>query len=222
MRLGLLIFSILLFFKAAAADPIYRTVDEEGRMIFQSSPQGKSGESVNLPKIEKENFNKRIENLKKTIPDTCQKRGGIDCSKGADGDGSVICLDDFKESPLSFTEECSRVRLQITAENFFDKVDMPLKGNDLRPESYGGTVPTRISIQVRNLSSVKAEEVQVAAEIVKRPFPAIGPEVIEPFGLEEYTVFIDRKELPPFADFRTRYRTRLNCKNCISINRLRR
>jgi len=168
----------------------------------------------------KENFMERLEAIKLHTPITCAHHNGVDCEKGADKiDGSVICGDDFKDSKESYTEFCTQTRLQIISETFLDK-----DGNDIprelrKPKTFGGVVPAKIVIKLRNLSAIKAKMVKVEGEIVKRKFLANGPVDMEPFSLEEYIWTVDESLLPIFPDFRRKYQTLVSCQNCLSSRR---
>lgn len=207
-----LFFIILLFAIETAAEPVTIAKDPEGREIYQSG-EWFAGDKTELPQLEREQLTEKIERLRSTTPETCASRGGVDCALGADSaDGSAICQDGHRGVALSYQEACSSARLEIARVSFF--ADRELSGSELRPFEYGGIVPQRILIHLRNLSGVTAYGVEVRAEVAKRRFNAAGPSQVAPFALEEYTFSPDRSQLPPFTDFRKSYRTRVSCKNC--------
>ncbi len=218
LALGLLLFSAT----AVEAEPIYRKIEPSGRITYQTSSAGSQAQAVKLPEVRKENLTKKLTEIRKEIPETCERHGGIDCAKGADSDASVICVDGYAGVRQNFLESCSTVRLELLGEEFVDERGAAIKKELLRPEAYGGKKPEKILISLRNLSAVSAKGVRVSGEVVKRKFPASGPAEIAPYGLERYEVPVDRERLPPFADFRTRYRSVVSCSNCLAVQKSRR
>jgi len=170
--------------------------------------------------LKKENFLERLQEIKRNTPVTCSAHSGIDCEKGADNtDGSVVCADDFRDSKESFQEFCTQTRLQLLSETFLDKDGNEIPRERRKPKTFGGITPAKIVVKLRNLSGIKAKRVKVEGEIVKRKFRADGPSDLDPFSLEEYTVVIEESQLPIFPDFRTKYRTLVDCDNCLSSRR---
>jgi len=219
MKFKLVISALILWQSAAVAEPVYKNIDSQGRVIF-SAGQGASGTKAELPEITKESIDSNIAQVKRETPETCEKRGGVDCEKGPDsGDGSAICLDGTTEVALHFTEVCSEAKLEIVGERFLDTDGLELKGELLRPSEYGGVTPDKVVVSVRNLSSVSAKEVQIQGQITKRKLPGRGPQIIEGHGLEDYEIEISIDELPPYSDFRKNYRTLLGCTNCRGVKR---
>jgi len=168
----------------------------------------------------KENFQERLQAIKRSTPMTCVSHKGIDCEKGVDGsDGSVVCEDSFKDSLESFDEFCTQTRLQLISETFLDKDGVEIPREKRKPKTFGGVTPAKILVKLRNLSGIKAKQVKVEGEIVKRKFRGEGALDIEPFSLEEYIISFDESSLPIFPDFRTKYKTLIDCKNCLSSRR---
>ena len=217
-RFFLILITFFLVANYSFAQPVSKEVDSSGHVFYKSSDSVKH--SAALPEIKKENLEEKISEIKKNIPLTCSQHQGIDCEKGADADDqSVICVDDFRDSKESFKEFCSQTRLQLLSESFLDEHDQEIPKELRKPKKYGGKVPVKIVVKLRNLSGVPAKNVVVQAEIVKRSFDGTGPSEISPFALEEYVVNINEARLPLFSDFRTRYRTVINCDNCLSSRR---
>ena len=96
---------------AAAADPIYRHVDASGRVTYGNTPVEPGAKPADLPKVQKENFTQKVSAIEQAIPETCDKHGGVDCSQGADADGSVICLDGFRNVHQTYEEMCTTAAL---------------------------------------------------------------------------------------------------------------
>jgi len=201
----------------AEAQHLGEEFDDSGREIFKSSPVAPIPEA--LPSIKKENFDARLAEIKAKIPLTCAKHGGIDCSKEDIKDHSVVCADGFLDSKEIFLELCSQTRLQLLSETFLSDKGVEIPAELRKPKNFGGIVPHQIVVKLRNLSGIPAKRVLVEGEIVKRRFSAVGPQDIQPFELEEYTVRIDERHLPPFSDFRTKYKTKVTCDNCLSTRK---
>jgi hypothetical protein len=186
--------------------------------IYKSSSSNPGTEK--LPEIKKENFQDRLEEIRRNTPQSCSVHKGFDCEKGEDKlDGSVICNDGFKDSKESFFEFCSQTRLQLISERFLDADGADIPREHRMPKASGGIVPAKIIIRLRNLSGIKAKQVKVEGEIVKRKFRAEGPEEIDPYNFEEYTWTVEESRLPIFSDFRRKYQTLINCQNCLSSRR---
>lgn len=98
---------------------------------------------------------------KKTYPETCRSHGGIDC-KEEDFDGSVVCVDGFRDSPQKYVDECTIAELTIISHE---------EGRLL----------------VKNSSPITAFGIKIyysRADLSQVFFN--GPEEIEPYGLAEY------------------------------------
>lgn len=155
-----LIFFLIIF------SPSFLLAETGYRVI---KPNG-SVEKIDLPKMQ--------------IPLTCREHGGIDCTKGEDSDGSVICVDGNLESEQKFSDECSTARIVILTED--------IKGDEK-------------IISIRNMSGVKAIGVVVyLTKLDRSQIKYSGPEEIEPFGVAEY-----RGRKPTEYETQT-----VNCDNC--------
>lgn len=101
-----------------------------------------------------------------SIPQTCRRKGGVDCTKGADEDGSVICIDGSKDSAQKFSDECTTARITIVNEEIVGEEKL---------------------VAVRNLSSVTAKGIEVSLSRLDRTKTRYeGPKEIEPFGVAEF------------------------------------
>jgi hypothetical protein len=189
-----LLFVCIFFPDILAADEIHTWTDSAGRVHYSNNNQ-QGSKPATLPKIKRENIDKRIESIKLSTPKSCLKHGGVDCSKGPDQDGSVVCLDGYLESALPFQFECLAVKLSYRMK--FD----PTNSNQL-------------SISVRNLSSVEGFNLAGTVKHLKskKDFKLEGPDKIDPFGIAEYTV-IFADEISSEKDINVN----LTCTNCQAV-----
>lgn len=96
------------------------------------------------------------------IPVSCLSHGGISCNKGADADGSVICLDGYRDAVTPYRFYCSSAKLKIesvkvenefTAKIFVNNenqvkaknVKIYLSSNQLKPDDYEINGPQEIN-----------------------------------------------------------------------------
>jgi hypothetical protein len=151
---------------------IYRWKDRDGRIVYSSVPRkgsipadGKDpkNETANLPPIKREKFIPQKANLQ-----SCLGHGGISCPKGADEDGSVICVDGFRDAAARFRFLCNEPRLEVA---------------DVSEPGESGT----FIVYVRNLAGVPAS----APEVVLRSLEGIevkskGPTEIAGLSMGEF------------------------------------
>lgn len=91
----------------AFSDPIFHEKDEKGKFIYTN--RGTDSTPAKLPTIARYDSKKvRID-----IPETCSKHGGIDCRKGGDTDGSIICKDGFRNVDHMYLDACIETRLEL-------------------------------------------------------------------------------------------------------------
>lgn len=155
---------LLSFSSYLYAQSVYSWKDEKGVVHYSTNPQGNPGaKSVKLPTI-----NKADVKVSKQEYATCHGRGGIDCQAGADGDGSVICYDGFKEAIASFSKNCNSPKLEVSQVSEVNK---------------SGS----FTVIVRNTKSVEAQgpTLEYAFESGKK-IPLQGPATIAPFGIGEF------------------------------------
>lgn len=175
-----------------------------GKIHYSNTP-AQQAKSVDLPEIRKENLAKKIETIKKETPKNCLSRGGVDCSQGADKDGSVFCLDGYSESKLAFNSYC--LKAQLEAEISF---------NDLNDDSY------EVSIVLRNLSPVEANNISLVYHYrqafttmgKKMKLPLVGEKVISAYGLETYKASFKKHSKIITKKALERGRPVLSCDNC--------
>lgn len=105
-------------------------------------------------------------NFRKAIPKTCTRSGGVDCSKGSDKDGSVICLNGDTDSLQKYADECSESKLTLIEERIEEGIN---------------------KVTIRNDSGVKAQGVSIYYERLDRTKTLLdGPKELEPFSLGTY------------------------------------
>ena len=158
--LGFIIF--LLFAGSTFADPIYKSTDKKGVPVYSSKPKDSKAELAKLPNIVKEPMDQG--KIKPAVI-SCAGHGGVNCQAGADGDGSVICYDNFKNSIQRFAVSCSAAKLAII------------------PESYKSGV-SNFSLVVRNTSAVAAKSVKVQSD---KGLLLEGPSELEAYGSADYS-----------------------------------
>lgn len=159
MNRQLICISTLLFVCAAQAEDIYSW--KENGVVHFSTKKTPGAEKAELPQITKESF--KPSQLK-----TCEKHGGINCSAGADADGSVVCLDGFKEAAALFSFTCQSARLEFVDASF-----------DAAAGEY--------KVFVRNSKAVAAKRVTVIyQEKLFTPAKLTGPNEIAPYETGEF------------------------------------
>jgi hypothetical protein len=151
------------FAATASADNVYRWTDTQGKVHYSSKAPDKKAKPANLPPIMRE----KVKAVKSELV-TCDKHGGIDCSSGPDGDGSVVCLDGFKNSSTRFRFSCQTAKLEIT--------------DISEPEESGA-----FKVFVRNSKSVVAASPSVVFKSDLGDKARLsGPAQIEGYGVAEF------------------------------------
>lgn len=171
----------------APADPIYKHVDSSGRVTFSSVPDQTQDTPVELPRVYRESTASRVERLKAATPPSCDQHGGIDCTQGPDKDGSVICLDGFRDAALPFQDNCTQARLELQEPVFTDRNGNDVRVSELKPGMSVTAVKVRAAL--RNLTGVPASGIEIAArqKMQLQDVDLHGPDSIEAFGIGEYT-----------------------------------
>jgi hypothetical protein len=186
--------------QAAQAQEIYRWQDESGRIYYSDSPRDQNDKPVALPDLTKEDLDGKIDKIKSETPPNCEKHGGVDCNKGPDIDGSVICLDGFTDAILPFRFRCMEVRLEAEyALAFGEEQVEPVSNKKKIGSMLNGRAPSALWVTLRNMSAVEAFGVSVTFVFPgtkQKPLPAIGPERIPAYGLAEYSASLKGLEQP--------------------------
>jgi hypothetical protein len=192
---------------ALGQEQIYKWTDSQGQVHYSNTPV-KNAAPASLPKIKKENLEKKIENIKLNIPKNCQSRGGIDCARGADTDGSVFCIDGFADSRLPFRFYC--VEAQLVAQTRVSEVDRDTK---------------EMTVTLRNNSPVEAKNVSVYFRYregdkvmgKKQKLELSGKSSIPPYGLEDYSCTFPANSRLITTKAIDRGKPVLRCDNCSSL-----
>ena len=203
--LRFLLFSLLLSFFSwpAFAQDIYKWIDSEGKVYFSNQPRSASDRPAKLPEIQREDIDRRIQKLEEETPKNCFSHGGVDCSAGADADGSVICLDGYREAVLPFRFSCLEAKLVFQEQTWGDE----LEEEEISVEKLQ---KNQLRVSFRNSSDVEAFDVQVRLFAGRRQLLALeGPQKVGPYGIAEYTsapLDVDRREKGLWL--------KLSCANC--------
>lgn len=193
-----------LFNSPCFSDDVYKWTDEQGKVHFSNEQKKVDAQKAELPQIEKENFEEKINDLKTLTNQTCLNRGGINCEAGKDSDGSVLCMDGFKDSAEIYDELCTEVKLTY-------EIVLPPKNKHKKLSFYP------IKVQARNTTGINARDVSIKisllyhlAEDRRYLLTLEGPNEISPFGIAEYTYIgknIDERIL-------RKAHVQIQCKNC--------
>lgn len=174
--------------KSSQTAQIYKWVDEQGRTFYSSSKQEPRAELAKLPEI------KRIKDAPLDhFKEGCKQHGGASCDRGADSDGSVICLDGFRESPLPFRFACSSARLSLE--------QLQAKGDKQK-------------ILIKNSSGVQGKSVAVKVSLSDgTQVFASGSQTIEPHALEEFEILLKELKLAKGVTLSEKD-IHITCANC--------
>lgn len=172
-----------------AAEEIYKITAPDGSVSFSTKKPSPNAKPAKLPKITKGEFK-----LNTSLKKSCSSHGGIDCTKGSDSDGSVICTDGFKEAAARYKFSCSEAKLAIT------DILEPLKSGEFK-------------VFIRNLKSVAAREPKITLKLRSGEEVLLkGPDLVEPFGIAEFGITLTGKDFisykPQEADII------IGCQNC--------
>lgn len=179
----------LAYLPAASADSIYKSTDKDGRVRYSTRAPSADAKPADLPEIMRGEVKLVDQKLV-----SCDKHGGVNCQAGADSDGSVICLDGFRESSARFRFTCSTPKLEVS-----DVSETDVDG--------GFTVFIRNSKSVDALSPMISVKTKDGAELRLK-----GPDKIAAFAVAEFQFKPESVEKqiprPNFAE------VMIACKNC--------
>lgn len=191
MRLALSAFCFIFLIPSLHADPIYKGPDPSGRVIYSSRSNSPAESPHPLPTL-KHGSPKSLP----APPATCLKHGGINCSKGPDSDGSVICYDGFSDAVNRFAISCSGTKLSI----------VEIK----QPDSSG-----RLLVILRNSRGVAALSPEVTYRLDRSAkTPLSGPPEVPPYGSAEFSGVIPKDVLPPNGSLISSKHLWITCGNC--------
>ena len=170
-----------------SADEIYKWVDKDGTIRYSTKKLDEDQAPADLPDISREDLDKKIDNLRLTTPNTCQKHGGIDCSQGSDKDGSVICLDGFRDALPRYNAHCLQTNLEGDFQVLFWSKREPYRFAKSGKIKRLRDRPKSIRLVLRNLNRTKAENMTVSVTFPpRRKFILKGPANIAPYGVANY------------------------------------
>ncbi len=195
----MLLFAILgiaIPLRLCQAQQIYKWTGQEGRIHFSTEPQTKGQQPVALPLIQRQDLDGKIREIKARTPTNCQEHGQVDCSKGPDTDGSVICLDGFAGAALPFRFSCMEVKLSVDRSTLLSAQGRELPWQTADQGFPKGAV---ISVPIRNLSPIEAYGVAVSIQS-QPPIALHGPSKIEPYGLADYNLPIENLPTDSITD----------------------
>lgn len=220
----ILFFIILLSAEFCVADEIYSWTDKNGKVHFSTKPVSPKASKADLPEVKRENLSEKIKEIKSLTPPNCSSHGGIDCSIGADEDGSVICSDGYRDARLPYRFHCLEVRMTagnlelMTSEKEIVGI---IKRNEALSRSMFDEHPDlSLHLVVRNNSSTAAFGVEVGIKAPGREaLDAQGPVSIEPYGIGEY--HLPLKSFEPLLSISKIRQLSYNvkCTNCRSVRR---
>jgi len=212
-----------LFLIALSADAdsgkIYRWTDSTGQVHFSNTPKSSESKPADLPAIRRENIDQRIRTLKDSTPDNCIRHGGIDCPHGADSDGSVVCLDGYRDAIMPFQFECMEARLQsqFSVDTGGEDQQSVVHSRSLS-RALAGKTARGLRLSLRNLSGVAAFGLQIEFQIGKRnTFKAEGPDKIEPYGSADYVLTFAQAGLAPNLAQIEQSEYKVSCTNCGAV-----
>ena len=190
LRPLLIIPLLLMITTTSSADNVYKWVDNKGRVRFSTTPPNKNAKPAKLPPIIKREILADVPKL-----ETCSVHGGVDCQAGADTDGSVICVDGFRNAAAIHRFTC--LTAKVTIADIVQNKNNPF-----------------YTVILRNEKSVKAEGVSVY--FVGMPGTKAklsGETTIEPFGVAEYILTPPDtvQKMPPKLNV-TQFE--IDCLNC--------
>lgn len=173
-------------------------------------------EPTNLPPLIRENIDARISALKSQAAFTCAAHGGIDCSKGQDRDGSVICADEFRDAGIPFRFRCLEAKLSVKGP-YIRETAKESASHGLKPQTA-----RKLQLTLRNTSDIEANELKVSFIIARsKPLPAQGPDTVEPFGIGDYTLLLDSlSEEYDLKDLK-KAKYSISCRNCVGFTEQR-
>lgn len=164
---------------------VYKWIDQDGVANYSSIKPNEAATPAELPPIVREKAT--ADPIKLSF--SCSSHGGINCAAGPDQDGSVICLDGFRDAMTRFKFRC--VSTQLTALEIEKAQD-------------------HLSVWVRNEKQVEAVEVAIQMTLpTGEAIVAEGPSAIAPSELVEFTFKgIDLDQVYTLAQIQP------TCRNC--------
>lgn len=168
---------------------VYSWTDSKGVRHFSDSPQGAPAHATpsQLAPILRGSIS-----IPSAARRSCGSHGGVDCARGPDNDGSVVCADGFREATLRFAFECTSARLEV--------VELVRE-----PETES------LVVYIRNQAQISAQRVVVAMRKGIQFESLTGPPIIEGHGMEGYRLKLSSGVRAPTAGD-----IKITCDNCAS------
>jgi len=164
-------------------------MDAKGVVHYSSKPIDGQAQPAKLPRITRADMK-----LPGVTLSSCGKHGGIDCSAGADVDGSVICVDGFRDATARYRFHCNMAKLVVS------------EVKDKTPDG-------RYTVVIRNSASVAAGKVAVFfTRPDRKEVPLDGPASIKPLGVGEYV--LDKTDAEGLLEKPKQSQLRVVCSNC--------
>ena len=176
--------------QSVLSEPVYKFEDPTSGVPFYSSDKENSKfKEADLPEI-----NKAEMQLMPVAKKTCNGHNGIDCSLGADIDGSVICRDLFRDSVERFAFMCKFASLTI---------------NGIGKKSKTNTIP----VYIRNSKPIAAKKpvVKYKSDLGYSANLA-GPDEILPYAIGEFELLAQDAIIVGSNLDETRFS--ISCDNC--------
>ncbi|MBN8548391.1 MAG: DUF4124 domain-containing protein [Deltaproteobacteria bacterium] len=190
LLIAALLSSAALHSLAAAESVVYKSTDKDGNVVYSSKPPAKGAKPADLPPI----MRGEVKLVEQKLT-TCDKHGGVNCPAGPDSDGSVICLDGFKEASARFRFTCNSPKLEIS---------------DISEIAPDGT----FTVFVRNTKSIAAQKPLITYKSSDEKDVKIkGPESIDAFGVAEFHSTLAEKDRLALKRL-TMADLSLTCSNC--------
>ena len=201
----------------AQEQSVYKRVNVAGNIEYSTTPFENEQSPIKLPTISKENMDTRIDRIKGSTPQNCEGHGDIDCSQGSDVDGSVICLDGFREAVAPFRFSCLEVSLKtinLRLIDFEEEIHEISKQGLIIPKEVEFS-PKSLQVVIRNMSNVEAQGVIVRIPSGRKTFvQANGPSMMKPFEVGEYEFDFSEIKKIRHSEELSKGSIRIMCQNC--------
>lgn len=140
----------------------------------------------------------------------------MDCNAGPDADGSVLCLDGFRDAVLPYRFRCLEANVKSEMLLFYEGTEQGVRHSTANARSNSRRKLREIRVIVRNNSAIEAFGLSVELEIparVKLVKKLAGAEKVEPYGLADYSmVFDESSQLTVYQVSGLKHR--VSCENC--------
>ncbi|MBL7663069.1 DUF4124 domain-containing protein [bacterium] len=194
----------------------YSWTDSQGRVHYSNKALNPGAEAKELPQISRENINAKIKSIKQSIPANCNDHGGVDCGLREDADGSVICIDGYKDAILAYRKACGEVRVEVSPVELSSRTG-EIIGISVKNEVRDQDVEA-LHLTLRNTAAIEAQGmvVEFLVPFTRKWIEALGPTTIEALSIGEYK--LPRGLFPYRGDLaKTPLKARVSCRNCSTV-----